>query len=379
MAFNYYQRNAPGWGTQQFQLGAPPMPNYQPQPTWSGQDFYSAHTMGNDPMIYQTAMSRLSTGVPGVGKHEAKIWHRRAYAGLGEVTRMLPIEVGAAAAYEAYRQIKYGSSIYQFLRGNYERQREVIRGLAVAEAVRLWQDTGRGVDQYGLQIASETAAATANNIITQREMQDGNGTSGIGGGTFHGRRNSFNTYPTAGMGMGIGTGMGAGMGAGMGYAGSGSPYAPSPIVHGNALGGASPLPMGGSSPLPIARSGSPMPYPGSAGTLGVGLPGSVGSAGLPGSYGGGGMAGSYGAPGYGAGGFAVGNNGAYGAAGSSGAYGSVGYPGAAGGYQAGGGYPAAAAPIVLPDRGRRRHHHHHHRRHRSLDRYNDRYGEQYSY
>jgi hypothetical protein len=78
--------------------------------------------------------------------------HSRAYGGLvrhpsisttrcvfhveaqGEITHMMPQEVGAAAAYEGYRQLKYGSSMYQFLHGDYERQREALRGLAIAES-----------------------------------------------------------------------------------------------------------------------------------------------------------------------------------------------------------------------------------------------------
>ena len=50
---------------------------------------------------------------------------------------MLPQEVGPAAAYEAYRQLKYGSGMYQFLYGDYERQREALRGLAIAEGMTL--------------------------------------------------------------------------------------------------------------------------------------------------------------------------------------------------------------------------------------------------
>jgi hypothetical protein len=66
--------------------------------TGTGQDFYSAHVMGGDPYVvgctvedddswgmhsfyYQNTISRLSTGLGGVGKHEAKMCHRRAYAG----------------------------------------------------------------------------------------------------------------------------------------------------------------------------------------------------------------------------------------------------------------------------------------------------------
>ena len=81
--------------------------------------------------------------------------HSRAYGGLvshpsisttpcvfnveaqGEVTHMMPQEVGAAAAYEAYRQVKYGNSMYQFLYGDYDRQREALRGLAIAESMPL--------------------------------------------------------------------------------------------------------------------------------------------------------------------------------------------------------------------------------------------------
>jgi hypothetical protein len=55
----------------------------------------------------------------------------------GEVMHMGPQEVGAAAAYEAYRQIKYGSGMYQFLYGDYDRQREALRGLAIAEGMWL--------------------------------------------------------------------------------------------------------------------------------------------------------------------------------------------------------------------------------------------------
>jgi len=45
----------------------------------------------------------------------------------------MPQEIGAAAAYEAYRQIKYGTNAYEFLYGDYELQRDALRGLAIAE------------------------------------------------------------------------------------------------------------------------------------------------------------------------------------------------------------------------------------------------------
>ncbi|KAI9510833.1 hypothetical protein F5148DRAFT_1176145 [Russula earlei] len=176
MSYNYY-RYAPGWGTHQFQIGAPPLPAYQPLPSYD-------HSGATHSDYYHNTISRLSSGMGGFGKHEARMWHRRAYAGLGEVTRMMPQEIGAAAAYEAYRQ---------FLYSDYERQREALRALAIAEAVSLWQDTGRAVDQYGLQMACDEAAATATNIITERELDDG---YGMGfGGSHRSRRNSFNAYP----------------------------------------------------------------------------------------------------------------------------------------------------------------------------------------
>jgi hypothetical protein len=53
---------------------------------------------------------------------------------------MLPQEIGAAAAYEAYRQIKYGSNVYQSLYSDYEQQRDALRGLAIAEGASLSTD-----------------------------------------------------------------------------------------------------------------------------------------------------------------------------------------------------------------------------------------------
>ncbi|KAH9032642.1 hypothetical protein EDB84DRAFT_1561913 [Lactarius hengduanensis] len=322
MAYSYYRSHAPGWGTQQFQLGAPPMPSYQPQSTWTGQDFYSAHALGGDPMLYQNTISRATSG-GGVGKHEAKIWHHRAYGGLGEVTHMLPQEVGAAAAYEAYRQVKYGSGMYQFLHGDYERQQEALRGLAIAEVVRLWQDTGRGMDQYGQQVACDAAAATAYHIVSQRESEESQGL-GFGSGSYRDRRNSFGAFPT------------------QGYASSGG------YGTGSVYGGASPLM--GASPIPVPGS----PYS----TMGGGVPfGSMGSVG-------GGLASPYG-----------GHVGQYGTYGSPHGY-------DVGGLQAAGGYPmsypglSTSPTIVIPPppsegrhRHRHRHHSHHHRRHRSHDRY----------
>ncbi|KAF8269236.1 hypothetical protein EI94DRAFT_1012788 [Lactarius quietus] len=258
MAYSYY-RHAPGWGTQQFQFGAPPMPSYQPLPSWTGQDFYSAHALGGDPMLYQNTISRFSSGMTGVGKHDAKLLHYRAYGGLGEITHMMPQEIGAAAAYEAYREIKYGRSVYQFLYGDYDRHRDALRATAIAEVVRLWQETGRGLDQYGLQVACDSAAATAYHIVSQSELEEGMGMGmgmGMGFGAGRSRRNSFAAFPTSGY-------------AGSGY--GGSPLMPSSPI---ALPGSPYSPMGG---VPYVGSmgsmgGYASPYVGSYGSTAVILP-----------------------------------------------------------------------------------------------------------
>jgi hypothetical protein len=48
--YSYYQTHAPHWGQQQYanqvanqSFVAPPVPSYQPQPSWTGQDYYAAH------------------------------------------------------------------------------------------------------------------------------------------------------------------------------------------------------------------------------------------------------------------------------------------------------------------------------------------------
>jgi hypothetical protein len=46
---------------------------------------------------------------------------------------MMPEEIGAAAAYEAYREMKYSPNMYNFLYTDVERHREALRGMAIAE------------------------------------------------------------------------------------------------------------------------------------------------------------------------------------------------------------------------------------------------------
>ncbi|KAJ7928605.1 hypothetical protein B0H13DRAFT_2248412 [Mycena leptocephala] len=170
MSYNYYQQNVPGWGTNQLQFGQPPAPNFQPQPNWGGMDFYNAHAVNPDSSLYDNAWNNVrsysgSTLEQGVGMHEAKHWHRRAYGGLGELGQMQPAEIGHAAAYEAYRTWIHNSSMYEPLSDDVERQREALTGLAVAEASRLLQFSNRSMDHYARTAASEAAAATASIIF----------------------------------------------------------------------------------------------------------------------------------------------------------------------------------------------------------------------
>ena len=193
--------------------------------------------------------------------------------------------------------------------------------------MRLWQDTGRSHDQYGLQVACDAAAATAHHIVSQRELEESQGFGvGYGAGSYRDRRSSFGAFPTGYAGSGYGGGSVYGGG--------------SPLMGNSPLGmGAQPIPVPGS---PYAAMGGGVPYVGSLGSIGS----------YPSSYGG--HVGSYG-----------------------GLYASSGYE--VGGLQAGypmGGYasmPSSPQTIILPPpegrRHRHRHHHHHHRRHRSHDRY----------
>jgi len=206
-------------------------------------------------------------------------------------------------------------------------------------AVRLWQDTGRAVDQYGLQAACDAAAGTASNINMERGLEDPYG-MGYGGDGLRSRRNSFGAFPPGYAGSG-------GFGAGSVYGGDspllggrsipGSPIGPSPIpIAGSAYSGMGPMGMGGG-----------VPYPGSLSGMG----GMGGMGGMPMSYGG--YGGSYGTPGY----DYLGVQGG-------------GYP--YGGYSSMPGTPATVLIQPADDhhhRHRHRRHHHHHRRHRSHDRY----------
>jgi hypothetical protein len=108
----------------------------------------------------------------GVGLHEARHWHRRAYGAMNEVHMLAPNELGHAAAYEAYRTWIHNSSMYEPLSGDIERQREALTGLAVAEASRLMQFSSRNMDTHARLAASEAAAHTASYIFYQTRDED---------------------------------------------------------------------------------------------------------------------------------------------------------------------------------------------------------------
>ncbi|KAF8891708.1 hypothetical protein BD779DRAFT_1512588 [Infundibulicybe gibba] len=175
MSYPYYQQNRHlGWGTNQ-----PPSLTCHPI-KGGGLDYYRAHSSGADTSLFDHAWNRVrdysGAAGAGVGLHEARHWHRRAYGGLGELNHMLPVEIGHAAAYEAYRTWIHNSSIYEPLSGDTERQREGLIGLAVAEATRLLQYSTRPADHYARMGASEAAAYTASIIFRQsREDMDGGG------------------------------------------------------------------------------------------------------------------------------------------------------------------------------------------------------------
>ncbi|KAG7446460.1 uncharacterized protein BT62DRAFT_119239 [Guyanagaster necrorhizus] len=265
MSYAYYHQ-APGWGSNQFHFGAPPAPTFQPQPSWGGIDYYRAHALSPqaDPLLFDNAWNRVrdfgpNSGGLGVGINEARHWHSRAYGGLGELNQMLPQEVGHAAAYEAYRTWIHNSSIYEPLSGDFERQREALIGLAVAESSRLLGYTARSMDNYARSAAAEAAAMTASII-------------------FYWSRDHDDDY------RGRGT--------------QGDPYDDryeydSDVLHGHRRGRSHsrhrslsvssynmPYSGGGIAPAP---STMPMPIPGMASS--IGYPGQPGSYGQPGNYG----------------------------------------------------------------------------------------------
>ncbi|KAI0092988.1 hypothetical protein BDY19DRAFT_921336 [Irpex rosettiformis] len=199
-SYDYYRSQLPGWGSSQFQFRAPPSPIFQPRSTWNGFDYYRAHAPNPDHNLYYTVMNRTREFGPtgGVGMHEARIWQRRVYGGMANLTQLLPADIGVAAAYEAYRYWKHHNRLlFEPLAGVIEREREALVGLAIAEASALWQLSGRPTDAYGLRDCLESAALTASRIAWQvfDEHSPEYETADYGSSRRHGRR-----YSTVGVG-----------------------------------------------------------------------------------------------------------------------------------------------------------------------------------
>ncbi|KAI8992859.1 hypothetical protein BD414DRAFT_482480 [Trametes punicea] len=378
MAYTYYQSTMPGWGTSQFQFGAPPRPPFQPQPSWRGYEFYNAHAINPDPSLFESIMSRLRDVLGmGIGHHDARHWHRRVYSGMVPLSQLLPADIGAAAAYEAYRTWKHNSFLYEPLSADREQQREGLIGMAIAETQRLWQYSGRPLDTYGLRNACEAAASAAHNLADRLFGWGGGGRGGGYASSYSG--SSVESY------------------------GYDDPYGPRRSRHNSfSAPGAVPTVIHSSpyvDPLASPYGGltPPMPIPGSTSAYApYGTPASYGvSPGYAGSYTYGGVSPNpysgatayspattaYSAGGYGVGGYGTGGYGA-------GGYGAPAYGGGGGGgvlLPNGQIAPAGSTVIITKPRHRsRRHsssssgHHHHHHRHRSSSRsrYDD-YGHGY--
>lgn len=185
-SYDYYRTSLPGWGSSQMRFREPPPPAFQPLPTWSGWDYYRAHAVNPDQNLYYTVMNRTRDLGPqgGADVNEARLWQRRVYSGLVDLSQLLPQDIGMAAAYEAYRMWKHQRSVlFDPLlssggAGAIERVREGLVGLAIAEASRLWQYTNRPMDTYGLRDCLESAALTAFRIsynVLQEDAFTGGG------------------------------------------------------------------------------------------------------------------------------------------------------------------------------------------------------------
>jgi hypothetical protein len=150
--------------------------NWDPQNSYlshtgTGQDFYAAHAMGGDPYVVSCMVNKqrlMNDSQLLLPKYNftsfdwvARCWEARCQdvessrlrrlgtssidlyrvagnfisGAQGEVTRMMPQDIGAAAAYEAYRQMKYSTNVYSFLYSDDDRQHEALRAMAIAEGV----------------------------------------------------------------------------------------------------------------------------------------------------------------------------------------------------------------------------------------------------
>ncbi|KAI0373482.1 hypothetical protein BV20DRAFT_1033814 [Pilatotrama ljubarskyi] len=252
MAYNYYRTSVPGWGTSQFQFGPPWAPSFQPQPSWGGLDFYNAHAVNPDPSLYSSVMARAPEfSAMGIGHRHARRWHSQVYSGLAPLSQLLPTDIGAAAAYEMYRTWKHNSFLYEPLTADRAQQREGLIGMAIAEATRLWQYTGRPMDVYGLRAACEAAAAAAS-VLADRLLS---------------RLGSYGSF-----GAGASPYMASG---GLSYAGTPIPGTPASL---GIPGAGFDTPLPGASPL-LGASGAMLQGGGSPYPAGAALPGGYGAGG----------------------------------------------------------------------------------------------------
>jgi len=319
MAYQYYQNACSGWGQRSVRLGVPPIPNIRPQSDWNGGDYYSAHGINANPATFYNLMDRVRDlrGRGGYEHSEAKDWHRRIYGGLTDLTRALPVDIGAAAAYEAYRMWKHHRrTLGEYLSQDKEREIEALVGLAAAEASHLWQFTGRPMDQYGVREALESASLTGYQLA-HRLIDDNRGIRSFFSGGASSRRSSVSSgmvdddysrgYHRHRRHSSLGTTPPIMIGRGSSNGGYGTPYSNAIPIPGQGTPYASSIPIGQGSPYsnPIGIPGQGTPYsnpiaiPAQGSAYGGVASSSYGNAGLPGSYGGsnyqrGGMAGSYG-------------------------------------------------------------------------------------
>lgn len=119
MAYYQYYQQQPNYGTSAYQVVVPPTPGYQPQPGWTGSDYYRAHAYGGvnggvgggvggvggvgyedgldmsptrrgiagspvDNSVFDWVWSRMKSivGGGGVTRDEARHWHKRVYGGM---------------------------------------------------------------------------------------------------------------------------------------------------------------------------------------------------------------------------------------------------------------------------------------------------------
>lgn len=101
-----------------------------------------------------------------------------------QLQQLLPADIGAAAAYEAYRTWKHNSFLYEPLSADRELQREGLIGMAIAESTSFSSLSGlRWMVRNSKQLSSERSCGGR-----QARGRDSSGACGPV------RRNSWNLY-----------------------------------------------------------------------------------------------------------------------------------------------------------------------------------------